>query len=368
MTEKTITDNNIPFGVGCFNFRYAVPVPFTFKVVHYVEALKATLEKLHNLSALEIDYEEDSDDQFFEITQLPETLEEGEAFPSPRSMIIEFHLYIPKRVQDELIKRSANTQAERFKVTLWHWYFGPVAFVECMEAGEDCSPSTAVQVVREFLEREIDKLDTPIAFESLGPSPFHMNFFALHVPTQSEEVLTKETRLQGYDRLDISFRDPDSLLWSVYFELLSELDLYYQLIRQNRLRAAEWGQLADQWQELRKQTDIEVPIYNFTKRLAVHRSARKLIADAFTFAVEDKFSEMARAQVMADEYGKGLEERFKRYVDRVVEQDPYPVQSVIDWATHVYESSFKTAEILMLVISATVGGIVGAAITGALSK
>jgi hypothetical protein len=368
MTASVKPSKKFFFGVGCFNFRYLRPIPFELRVKEYVQSLKEELEKLRNLNDLEIEYDERDADEGFIISENPPMLEEGVAFPSPQTIIIMFRLYIPKRVQEELIGREPRTQTENFKVTVWHWYFGPVAFVESYDAGEDCDPSSAVQVVREFMEREVEKLKGPISFESLGPSPFHMDFYARHVPTQSEDILTEETRQHGYDRLDITFRDETDIERAVYFELVSELDVYYELIRHNRLRRNEWNELGQKWYGLREKTQADVPVYDIPKRLDIHRAARSLIADAFTFTVEDQFAAMARQQILRDEYGKDLEARFKRFVNDAANQEAYPVQSIIDWAKHVYEASFKTAEILTLVVAATVGGIVGALITSTLSR
>src|SRR5207248_2252287 len=117
--------------------------------------------------------EEQLDPEKFEVTETPSDLDQGEGhFPPLNACWIHFKIYIPARVQQELSGKFAadDTGTETFIVFVEYAYEGPVSYVVLENpAAGDRDPSTAVRIVRLFLEREIDTAKTPIRFELLGP-------------------------------------------------------------------------------------------------------------------------------------------------------------------------------------------------------
>jgi hypothetical protein len=72
----------------------------------------------------------------------------------------------------------------------------PVAFVWPLEPTSEPDASSAVVVVREFLQREIAAGGkTELTFQVLGPSPAHADFVLEEGTTSQDSVLTVETIL-----------------------------------------------------------------------------------------------------------------------------------------------------------------------------
>lgn len=96
--------------------------------------------------------------------------------------IIEFELYIPKRIQEELSSfKKEEIDTEKFGIIIQDSFHGPVTFVEPINSKDLDNPSFAVQVTREFLRREFEKYSSSnMEFTCIGPSPFHAEFIVVH--------------------------------------------------------------------------------------------------------------------------------------------------------------------------------------------
>lgn len=352
------------FGIGCFNFRYEKPIPYEFNPKEYIEDLTRALERITSLSDLSISYPESLTRTFSVNEEIP-TMEDGFAFPNLMMGEINFQLYIPKRVQCELIDGTTDTNTEKFKICLKFCFYGAVTFIECLEAGKECGPSTAVQIVREYLKKEFKNISGPIKFECLGPSPFHMDFFACSSAEKTSEMVVAEVPLKGYDRIEISHHVNDGeLLDEIYFHISDELDVYYQLIRENMSQQNKWESLENNWELLRNNTDKSS---GFFQKFVIHKQSRELITQAYNFTADNKISSQRTAYMMAELYGKDLRSYFKiRLESKFASTPDYPVQALLDWAKHIHESSFKLAQIAGSFSSALLGGLVGALLTAAL--
>ncbi|MEU8031886.1 hypothetical protein AB0C13_25120 [Streptomyces sp. NPDC049099] len=104
---------------------------------------------------------------------------DGDVFVVPAVGEMSFRVTIPSRIQEKLsLFPVPPTAIEEFDVTIVFGSFAPVTSVVCVGAEEDhFSPSTAVVVVREFLEAELGKLNgSNVTLSTVGPSPFHVDF------------------------------------------------------------------------------------------------------------------------------------------------------------------------------------------------
>lgn len=355
------------FGIGCFNFRYEKQFPYVLTAAEYIADLSDALKRLTSLSKLEITYEE-SLAYPVNIGEKVSTIKDGVVFPALPFGQISFQLYIPKRVQTELTDGLAITETENFRISIRHCFYGPVTFVECLSPGNDCDPSAAVQVVREYLEREFEKIPGPVYFEALGPSPFHIDFFARPSSQGTGEFAVTETFSRGYDRFDIIHNErAEDPLQEIYSDFEDELDVYYQIIRNGIIQRREWELLQEKWNALRVRIERPKSFFNIAEKFSVHNAARELISDAFTFSASDQISKQEAERMVEETYGKGLRAYFKPRVEfRAVSTPNYPTQAVLDWAKHIHESSFKVAEIASVLFSALLGGMVGALITAML--
>lgn len=201
------------FGIGCFHFGVSKNPPFNFKGQDYLTELDRVLSKISSLTNLKIDTDQDFKSLELSITESTENLESDEGY-FPYSMIldIQFDLYIPYRIQAEISQseeKYLSTFTENFKITITQSYHLPVAIVETIDPIKKNDPSSSVQIVREFIRRELanDKSNY-IRFECLGPSPFHCDYFVEpKKPSQDYDWLfsLEEELNKGYDMLVIYY-------------------------------------------------------------------------------------------------------------------------------------------------------------------
>ncbi len=359
------------FGVGCFNFRLVREVPFQFKVSDYVDHIERALCRLTSLSDLEITYAASAENRiFYAEANIPPLADGGGVFPFLPSGRICFTLFIPKRIQEDLIG-STDTQTEIFRISIYDQYHGPVSYIECVDAAPDCSPSTAVQVVREYLSKEFSKFED-VAFESLGPSPFHVDFY-VHKNPETSTFDAIEIPDSGYEKIIVSSgnisKSPGALA-EIYEAFGEELDLYYYLTGKRSIQINSWLELENQWLILRNAVNSPIRFWQISKKFENHKHSRELLSAAYTFSAASSIAKQNATESMRSCYGKGLKSYFKARSEALLEEafPNYPVQAIISWATHIHDSSFKLAEIVTVLLSGLLGGFIGALVTALLTS
>lgn len=357
------------FGVGCFHFGYRKSVPFDFSTAQYSDDVRTALASLSSLSELEISFDEQFATSFVVSEALP-VLMDGDYFPRVIHLAVSFTLFIPHRVQAELFPDepgAMRTTTEIFRVSLQDTFHGSATFVECVGATEDCSPSDAVRLLREYLTREFSKLSTDVTFKYLGPSPFHANFYLRPALTEGHDLLMEETKKRGYNDLIFSYNpaaSTDDVLAFLYDELADELGLFYDIqCRAVRLMRLGDG-LTSEWLELQSLTERHPPIHHLRTRMRIHSEAQAIVSHAYTLQAQLAIEERQVERDIASTYDKGTPTYLDAYVRARTERLPtYPVDSILKWAEHIEESSFKQAEIAAVVLSAIGGGVIGSVAT-----
>lgn len=354
------------FGVGCFEFRPQQSVPFTITVKKHAEAITKGLSQLTSLSDLEVFFDEE-DVEELDIDQEIPSLAEGTCFPELSFGRIHFSLYIPMRIQKELHPGHwSSTNTEHFAIYVRYSFNGPVVFVECVNAGSDCDPSDGVIVVREYLKQQLAHSDS-IIFDCIGPSPFHADFFAQQHPS-TKDIDVEQTKRPGYNRFDIktnwSLEDPDGLD-RVFNAFEYELDDFYHLARQRVLQMNRWSTLEEDWSSLRVLVRAGATFYQLGRRLEIHKAARNLVTDAYAFSADRSMAKQSANETVNETHRNGLPPLMANFVEASLSEafPEYPVDSLIAWATHIHDSSFKTAELGTVFLSALVGGLVGSILT-----
>ena len=368
MKQKTTVEferSTRKFGVGCFDFRIDRPVPFKLTPEDHLNTLQDALKKLNSLSNLSIEYSTAMAGDIEILEEIP-SLRNGYSFPSLPFCQIDFSLFIPRRIQEELAIGEVNTETEIFLVTIRHQFHGPVAFVECKNAGPGCRPSQGVQLVRKYLSKEFAKIDG-VKFDTIGPSPFHMDFY-VHQSENVDEMEMIRTRQRGYDRFDIHVQDvlsPLDNLSEVFYELAGELDEFYNMQCKRVIQMRSWQALENDWRSLLELVEDRIPFYDLRRKVQIYTKARDLIREAFAFSASHSIAKQYAEDSFNGAYGKGLDSYFRDFVESKKNSafPVYPTQPLIEWATHLHNSSFKVAEIVTLLLSAMLGGVVGGLLT-----
>ena len=148
-------------GIGCYHFGVKKSPPFAFTGKDYIDKLNTALSKIASLNNLKINTDDDFRNYKQDVMDELPNLEYDEGFfPNPIFLDIQFELYIPFRIQAELIERNEkflDTYSEKFKVYIVQSYFLPVAIIEIVDPTKQPDPSTGVVIVREFLRKNFER-------------------------------------------------------------------------------------------------------------------------------------------------------------------------------------------------------------------
>lgn len=291
----------------------------------------------------------------------------GDEVCSPRAMELDFDLYIPVRVQDALMERQSisSPRSEHFRLYFRDTYHGEVAFVRPLGAADE-DASTAVAVVREFLLKHLEDPSGRVAFECLGPSPFHAEFsLSLGVLDYDSRFSVKPEMLGGYARLDFiadstEFSSEEDAIAELMFDLSGEFGLYYKLIQLRVQAMDEWLCVHDEF------VDMLQPV-GFWKKLFWPSASllKTMITRLAQFEMSqvmrlDQAREMVRSQYSAVDATFFL----KVFTQQAHEEVPaYPTEQIGRLLSFHEHRLQKRLEFIVVCASSVLGGAVGSLIT-----
>lgn len=385
-------NNEISFGIGCFHFGVKEQPPFKFEASEYTKQLVAALESISNINNIDIDYDDIFENYSTNITEELCNINKGYGFfPAPQFMRIEFDVYIPFRIQEQLIFQYGTKQrgqklqpletfTEKFKVFINYTYYFPVTFVEPIDPSAQSTPSNAVEIVRNFLKHEFESSKINyIQFGCLGPSPFHADCYIYQEDAGSnskESALFRVNRcaMQGYDIIKFYYNPS-------YFERLHdakkevmlgiqiELGFFYNLKQLEVVKMDEWEQITDLVDQLiatQRTGNIMSIIEKPFKRW-------KLINEAVTSLAQFKSKGVSLENFIQQSYRNIFndteEHNFQYYIDNEIEnRSTYPTNEIYQLFSFFENRSLKRAEMLIVLIAAIIGGGIGALLTMLVSQ
>lgn len=287
-------------------------------------------------------------------------------------MKIEFQLFIPFRIQRQLIEDKLpfiETFTEKFRVLINYTYHLPVAFIESLNPSEENSPSDAVVVIREFLESEFNNNESNyIQFEFLGPSPFHADCFISPSDSYSKNNVYCENQFktihkEGYDSI-IFYYDPkkftniDKAEKEIFNKIQAELGFFYYIYAIRAGKINHWikiHSLIEQLTFIQKEKDIKC----FFKRIFI---CPKIINEAFISLIEFGSKEIFLNNDIQSSYKEIYFDKadtyFQFYVDKIMKekQYTYPIKETNQLISFFESQRFKTIEVLTILASAILGG------------
>lgn len=365
------------FGIGCFHFGVKKNPPFDFKGSDYLLELNKALSKISSLTNLKIDTDEDFKKFELVITEETENLENDEGyFPYSLILDVEFNLYIPYRIQAEITdteEKYLSTFTENFKVKVIQSYYLPVAIIETVNPTKKNEPSSAVQIVREFIRRELtDSKSDYIRYECLGPSPFHCDFFIEpKKPDEDENWLfsPEEDLKKGYDSLTIYYNsdeinDANEALEYLASSIRDEFGFFYKCIQTRNAKMDNWQTIQDNLNSLLEMQNAK-GLKGISQRLFNRpRLIGKIFTDIATFEGSDIFKSGMQQNEYNGTFSVKDEIFFKTLIDKELEEKiDYPVKQTTD-LIHFFESRrVKSLELITALIAAILGGAIGALLT-----
>jgi hypothetical protein len=365
------------FGVGCFHFSVNCKEFKTISVKDYIAEVVQTLESLTTVSGVQCDYDESVKSEELDISPPNPIMKDGDGcFPQIPFLNLEFNIYIPSRIQAELIdmpEEYLDTGSENFKVTIVHDWHGPLTYVEPLGAESDAKPSTSVQVVREYLRREISKIETYLVPDFLGPSPFHADFFfESNDKTKSKDGIfdIQVNKKSGYDRITITcskeaFSSEDSGLSTLYEELAQEVAFFYDLNQKASGQMHRWFEIQEVMHSI-----LDFENENSKKSLKDRffekpKLFRKVFKDIGLFKGQNIFDQSTIGKHYNSIYDSGKHTTYlKEFIDKEIsEHATYPVEETVELIRYFDQKTSKVFELSIVVLAAILGGFVGSIIT-----
>lgn len=369
----------IAFGIGCFHFGLRAAPTGQMTAKEYIKILKDSLGSIKSISSINVDYRKAHGEEIFESPGTTPDLGDGEGcYPYLDFFELSFEIYIPFRVQAEFLECPQDfldTTTERFRFKLINNYEGPVAFVECIGANRESSPSDAVVLLRRYLEKELEAQSSSIRLESLGPSPFQANFFLLPQPTQNNKRKAGQSPFQcsqqhqeGYDEVIFHYDSrmittEEEAKEDLFQAIDSELDLFYEIRCCEVCNINGWEEIQVQLQTL-LELQRDKGFWGRTKRLAKRGGLiNELVCSLSEFKGQNMFRDTSLNSSHASQY-RAEENFLKHYVDEALkDRQKYPTSDVADLVKFIDERHGKTWQNFFVLIAAVLGGILGSLIT-----
>ena len=360
----------IPFGVGCFYFVPTEPAPATGQNARYGDLLRGALEAIPNANNIVIEGGEDPDPLLLPLEGRWSSLDAPVFSAYPSYLNIEFDLYIPVRIQEQILQplRRGSVGSEHFHVNLVY-YDMPLVMITATEPGGWKEGATYIVLVREYLERELD--EAVIGLSCLGPSPFHSDFFLELVQQQDRPlVVRREKPALGYFQHWCSYEktkhddDVRQILREVLHELSPELAAFYEACRSRLLRMRAWETIEEPVRTSllgdggRRWRDA------VADRLRQSRSIRLVTDRLIRFEMDRLFERQVLDESFDRTYSVPGRAYLRDEVEKAVKDSgEYPIDEVYRLIEFLEGRRSKQVELLVLFIAALVGGIVGGVAT-----
>lgn len=363
----------IYFGLGCFNFLVNTKIPFTFNGQEYITQLTKRLENIANISNVDIYTDDDFKNWTLEIKdQLPSIESYTGIFPKANFFVLDFDIYIPKKLQCELTDRDSDyldTFTEKFHINIHHTFHYPVTAVIPINPTKSCNPSTAVRIIREFLKKEFNKENENIGFECLGPSPFHadlalsFNNTKIKLENSSNSFSCEHIPNRGYDIINFYSKSKSNemeIMNDLLFTLSNEVGFFYFIINEKNSLRNDWDKIQNDVDDLLLLQSEGIK-NKFKKVFYQSKIIKKIQIAIAQFNSTILFSDEFSNKSYQDIYTTSIDCYLQFFIDKEIKQKKlFPINETIQLVNFFESRRVKSVELLFLILSAIFGGAIGA--------
>jgi hypothetical protein len=216
-----------------------------------------------------------------------------------------------------------------------------------------------------------------IIFDSLGPSPFHANFFLNGEIDKREDdkydydgFCVEHIPEKGYDIFDIYFdkslyTDLNKAKEAIFYELSGEIGLFYDLEHHNLLQLRQWENLQELVSSLIKITKGKDLKAFFSRLLHSNGQIRDVIIMLSEFESDHIWTTSTLKSFYQDLLNAGREPYINSYLLANINQNfpTYPTHQVRDVISLLENRRSKTVDNFIIILAAILGGFGGAIIT-----
>jgi hypothetical protein len=225
----------------------------------------------------------------------------------------------------------------------------------------------AVQVVREYLNREIQQGD--ISFDCLGPSPFHADFSLSMQPSENLTThFVAERYVQvGYDEILIRanlmlFGSIETAFDEFREESEDEFGFFYDVVRRGHAQFRRWRNIVDDLEALTQSESIYAAHLSFRFRLG--QRLQQLTTNVVTFEADALIEKTMIGRDYRSVYGCNRTSVIRTDVDEELKQVPeFATQPVLKLITFLENRRVVKIGWLVAIVAGLIGGIAGASLT-----
>jgi len=236
------------------------------------------------------------------------------------------------------------------------------------------SPSSGVVVVRKFIEKQFEEIDSKfIRFESLGPSPFHSDFLLCEDKENTQDeprgFRCDLVQQRGYD-LAIFYYNHDfydtleNARGALFYELEEELGVFYKIVHSEVMRMHTWDALNNRVQSVLS-AQKEKGIFRICLNLV--RNYQKLNETAIElsqFEASNIWSASEAEKDFKDLFSDNAVPFLEPILRKQIESSySYPCSQIRDVLTLLETRRSNLMGAIIVLISAILGGTVGSVIT-----
>ena len=361
------------FGVGCLNLGIREDYKNNLSPIEFKEILKKDLGKIKSINNLEI--KESTSKTYLNKNNKHPNFEEDFIFhPNFFNQEISFTIFIPKRIQDELlvdeIPDAQNIELEIFNVFIINEIDIPVCFVSYKidDESEYFDASTALLIVKKYLELEFHKLKLDITLEVLDPLPLHIDFVLKENTREYKEKgdFFKHTHLYStaYDEITIYynksiFKNIDLAFSDLKYSLSEEINIYYSINKLKHEIESRWNFIIDLLDQC--EYCIDKNPFSLIKK-------NNLIRKSFKQTTLFKITKSIKTHDLHSDYIEHIKAFPNGILNSTIKENfeslsEYPIDDIIE-ILRLYESrKNKSLELIIITTAAIMGGITGSVLT-----
>lgn len=348
----------------------------------YVEKVRRALETISAIDNVVVETPQSYSGRLESPWEIPHIFGPHKSGPHPGGAIVPhfstgyigFTLHVPSRMQSDLLFRSKlPAEAENFRVDIHYSGRFPVAFVSPTDPIILDRPSTALILVREFLEREFQHrlLDSDVTFCFLGPSPLWANCFVEPgpegVPSRIEYAVEQVRR--GYNRLRFTysrqlFSNGTDAFQAIQGYTVEDLGVFYFMENEMRSLQAKWHLIDLGLADLIRLHQSSGLYTAFRRTMNSGRQSRQLTlrildAEAATTATRS-YATSAVDEVRRQSELPSFLEWHEMQIGELERVGPPQVSEIASFLDAVHARTIQTFVVL---VASVLGGVAGAALT-----
>jgi hypothetical protein len=375
------------FTVGCLHFGVRGEPGAKFTGAGYLDAIRDLFEQSSNVAEVDISAPDKFSEEVLVVPAVPPTrdrwntgkgltmVEGNDVFPNPMGMTLDVTFRIPLRVQRESIPDELENwvafPSEEYRLLLHYKYGLPVAVVVPVGANTLNEAQDAMVIVREFITRNLVQPDGFLFLDTVGPSPFHADFFVRQASGASPDRFAFSTvrHARGPDEVIFDFApaaypDAESAFPDVMVSIEDEVEFFYSVLQGIQFDMFEWGRIDAAVESLIDQHRAHGVKGTLQRLRAGSAKITDAIIDLSTFERRQLFERQGTESRYDRNFPPERVQYLKVFViDQLRQHDPYPVAQTAELVRSFERWRTSAVGGLTATVSALGGAAVGVLLT-----